>query len=438
MNITYTTEDGTFQVSDVSDYEKPGLQGETCDDRASVSGAFLQSPLPDVYDGSEGRRDWMDDGNLLSSNADYNEQPEDWTLPLGLDITTGKELHLLLEYLPHTLIVGRTRSGKSTWLRGFLRVLLQFSPCDLGLSLVDPKGTEFREFEGAPQLQHPVITDPDSVLTALKELEREVFKRFRVLERLGIRSVFEAQEQGIALPYPFLRIFVIDECALLISQCPEIGEVLSRIAAVGAASGCILTLATQQASVKRIPSSLMDNTPNRLCFGVSRIPQSIQAIGRSGAEKLKQPGEFIFVGPACEDGEVHGQGVAISSRELTEAVTAACQRYQHMAHEKNRPAATTTGRLQLKTPANLPILLSQPKRNGAQYVPNHHDASLASPTASPMTQSTVNGCRAIAHLAAALVTTLLASTEWILALTENRARRHTHELRKNSRRLRQR
>ena len=335
MNSTYATHEGIFHLPELCSGESYVPETEN-DEIASAVPVFQDSweSVPEGWSNTDQSLPGVfPHGDVVRHAWDGNQAADDWSVQLGRKIDTGEKTQLDLQNLAHTLVVGRTRSGKSTWIRGLAYDLLAFSPRQVALSMVDPKRTEFGVFRDAPQLVRAIITEPEEVLALLRDIQRELFKRFRVLERLNLRSVFEASRHGIDLPFPVLRVIVIDEVSLLIMQEAQIGEVLTRIGSVGAAAGVVLILATQQASVKKIPSALLANAANRVCFGVSHVTQSVQALGIGGAQKLKKPGEFICTGPACDDGQVHGRGIEILSQDIVDRVTFARERFATEAIE---------------------------------------------------------------------------------------------------------
>src|SRR5207248_1671365 len=80
-------------------------------------------------------------------------------IALGRD-THGQPVVTDLTKLPHMLVAGSTGSGKSVFLNSMvIGFLLQFTPDDLRMLMIDPKRVELTSFNGIPHLLRPVVTD---------------------------------------------------------------------------------------------------------------------------------------------------------------------------------------------------------------------------------------------------------------------------------------
>ena len=180
-------------------------------------------------------------------------------IAMGRD-THGQPVVTDLGKLPHILVAGATGSGKSVFLNSMvIGFLLQFTPDDLRMLMIDPKRVELTGFNGIPHLLRPVVTDvrldkdqqakgqpskgktevdrerPLTAVEALKwalwEMERR-YKHFAKGHRGkdGVSKVFRNIEQyrtfmkenpdtGMEhLPY---IVIIIDELADLMLTAPE-------------------------------------------------------------------------------------------------------------------------------------------------------------------------------------------------------------------------
>jgi DNA segregation ATPase FtsK/SpoIIIE-like protein len=80
--------------------------------------------------------------------------------------------------LGHTLIVGTTGSGKSTWLHSAIAALLTSAgPDRLRLALIDPKRSEFTAWAGVPHLIGDIANTEERATALLAGLAQEVDQR---------------------------------------------------------------------------------------------------------------------------------------------------------------------------------------------------------------------------------------------------------------------
>ena len=95
-----------------------------------------------------------------------------------------------LAAMPHLLIAGTTGSGKSVCVNAILScLLLNNTPADLRLVLVDPKRVELTGYNGIPHLLAPVVVDTEQVVGALQWVMREMDSRYRKFAEAGVRNI---------------------------------------------------------------------------------------------------------------------------------------------------------------------------------------------------------------------------------------------------------
>ncbi|TET54198.1 MAG: hypothetical protein E3J64_02280, partial [Anaerolineales bacterium] len=88
----------------------------------------------------------------VMESAEYDEIDSPLRLCLGKDVS-GRPVVADLGAMPHLLIAGTTGSGKSVCVNGIIAaLLLQNTPDDLRLLLVDPKRVELTPYNGIPHL----------------------------------------------------------------------------------------------------------------------------------------------------------------------------------------------------------------------------------------------------------------------------------------------
>jgi DNA segregation ATPase FtsK/SpoIIIE, S-DNA-T family len=175
-----------------------------------------------------------------------------------------------LDAMPHLLIAGTTGSGKSVCVNSILTsFLLNNTPDDLRLVLVDPKRVELTGYNGIPHLLAPVIVEVDRVIGALQWMTREMDKRYHTFAKIGARNINDYNARmlsrgGKKLPY---LVIVIDELADLMMIAPDETErTITRLAQLARATGIHMILATQRPSVDVVTGLIKANFPARVAL----------------------------------------------------------------------------------------------------------------------------------------------------------------------------
>jgi S-DNA-T family DNA segregation ATPase FtsK/SpoIIIE len=269
----------------------------------------------------------------ILGSAVYNESHSLLTLGLGKDIG-GKPVVVDLARMPHLLVAGTTGSGKSVGINAMiLSILYKADPSQVRLILIDPKMLELSIYEGIPHLLAPVVTDMREAGNALQWCVGEMDKRYRLLSRLGVRSLSgynqklaDARAKGETVPNPFsltpddpepleplpMIVVVIDELAdLMMVTGKKVEELIARIAQKARASGMHLILATQRPSVDVITGLIKANIPARISYQVSSRVDSRTILDQMGAESLLGQGDMLYLAPGTGlPARVHGAFVA--------------------------------------------------------------------------------------------------------------------------------
>ena len=226
----------------------------------------------------------------LLSEADRYELP----LILGRDITGNPEIRDLVN-MPHLLVAGMTRAGKSVGINSILGgLLLTKTPDELKLILVDPKIVEMEAYNGIPHLITPVINDMELVVNALEWTISEMMKRYRMMKQVLAKNIVQYnQKMGYpAMPY---LIIVIDEMAdLMLVAGPEVESKIQRIAQMGRAVGIHLILATQKPVVTVITGLIKSNISGRIAYAVPSAMDSRVILDQTGAENLLGNGDMLY------------------------------------------------------------------------------------------------------------------------------------------------
>ena len=215
-------------------------------------------------------------------------------IAMGQD-TGGAPVALDLVSLPHMLIAGATGSGKSVQINSIIAsFLLTKTPDQLRMLMVDPKRVELTPFNGIPHLIQPVIVEPEEVTEALRGLNREMIRRYKMMEGMAVRNI-EVYNERNEEKMPFL-VLIVDELAdLMMVSGFEVEQNLVRLAQLGRAAGIHLLLATQRPSVNVVTGLLKANIPARCAFAVSSQVDSRVILDSVGAEKLMGKGDALIL-----------------------------------------------------------------------------------------------------------------------------------------------
>ena len=241
---------------------------------------------------------------------------------LGRDVT-GNPINTTLENMPHLLIAGTTGSGKSVCVNSILScLLLNNTPDDLRLILVDPKRVELTGYNGIPHLLSPVVVEIDRVIGALQWMTREMDKRYHLFAQIGARNITDYNgrmklQGGKKLPF---IVVVIDELADLMMIAPgETEQTITRLAQLARATGIHMILATQRPSVDVVTGLIKANFPARVAFAVSSNTDSRVILDQPGAERLLGRGDMLFQAPDAPSA-ARLQGVFVSDHEIQNLV----------------------------------------------------------------------------------------------------------------------
>jgi S-DNA-T family DNA segregation ATPase FtsK/SpoIIIE len=251
----------------------------------------------------------------------FQDPPKGWsplTVWLGKDIA-GKAIGTDLTKQPHVLVAGTTGSGKSVTVNAMLAsILLQASPNEVRMVLVDPKQVELNHYESIPHLLTPVVTSPRLAANVLANLIKEMEERYSIMSKARTRSLIELNRYRLRegeRPLPYI-LCVIDELADLMMIAPgEVEDAIIRLAQKSRAVGIHLLLATQRPSADIITGLIKANVPARIAFAVSSQTDSRVILDQNGAESLLGQGDMLFR-PATASRPARIQGAFVSEDEI--------------------------------------------------------------------------------------------------------------------------
>ena len=234
----------------------------------------------------------------------------------------GKTVVADIANMPHALIAGNTRSGKSVSMSTMLLSLIwRSSPEKLKLILMDPKRVEFTEYKALPHLAMPIIEDTKAAIEALTWVVEEINRRFQILEDNRVRNLgeYEKKTEGIADAEKLPNIIImIDELAeYMMTAAASIEPLICTVTAKGRAVGIHLIAATQRPSKDVITEIVKSNLPTKIAMKVAEQTDA-RTVGAEGAEKLVGRGDMLYVSPG--DRPVRVQGAYVSNGEIKKVV----------------------------------------------------------------------------------------------------------------------
>lgn len=243
---------------------------------------------------------------------------------LGRD-TSGAAVAADLGAMPHLLIAGTTGSGKSVCIISIITCLVvNNTPDDLRLVLIDPKMVELVRFNGLPHLLGKVETELTRILGVLRWTVREMDRRYKLFEAHGTRNLdaYNAKTARRKEAERLPRIAVIvDELADLMMQAPDETErIVVRLAQMARATGIHLVVATQRPSTDVVTGLIKANFPARVAFAVASSIDSRVILDTVGAESLLGRGDMLFQAPE-NPAPIRLQGCFASDKEIDRLVS---------------------------------------------------------------------------------------------------------------------
>ncbi len=277
--------------------------------------------------------------SLKEMIINYQNEAAKKTIPILLGKTvTGQYITTDLTKMPHLLIAGATGSGKSVCINTIvMSILMNLSPEDLKLLMVDPKKVELTQYSNLPHMLAPVITEAHGAYAALQWLVKEMHSRYDILKHLSLRNITafnkrkvtkKEKELDIEVPNKMpLIVAIFDEFAdLMMVSSADLETPIARIAQMARAVGIHLILATQRPSREVITGIIKANFPSRIAFKVSSRINSQIILDEIGAESLLGNGDLLFSPPGSSQ-LLRAQGAYIRDEDINKVIDFICAKY---------------------------------------------------------------------------------------------------------------
>ena len=261
--------------------------------------------------------------SLQESVAFQRMSGDPLAIALGRDVS-GQPVVADLGRMPHLLIAGTTGSGKSVCIAALVVCLMMNNtPDELRLALLDPKMVELVRFNGLPHLMGKVETDTERMLAVLRWALTEMDRRYRLLEAARVKDLERYNRQMRRRGKDELPriVIMIDELADLMMSAPDQTEhSLVRLAQLARATGIHLVVATQRPSTDVVTGLIKANFPARLSFTVASSVDSRVILDTGGAETLLGRGDMLYQDPEAGS-PIRAQGVMVTDHEVEQVVS---------------------------------------------------------------------------------------------------------------------
>ena len=224
--------------------------------------------------------------------------------------------------MPHALIAGNTRSGKSVSVSAMLLSLIwRSSPEQIKLILMDPKRVEFTVYKDLPHLAMPIVEDTKTAIDALNWVVEEMNRRYQLFEDNRVRNLSEyakkTESVADAEKLPNIIIMIDELAEYMMTDAASIEPLICTVTAKGRAVGVHLIAATQRPSKDVVTGIIKSNLPTKIAMRVAAKTDAI-TVGAEGADKLVGNGDMLYVAPGAHPLRVHG--AFVSGEEIKRTV----------------------------------------------------------------------------------------------------------------------
>ena len=216
---------------------------------------------------------------------------------VGLKETDGEILYFNpIEQDPHTLIAGRTGSGKTVLMQTMILDMAATNPSTkLKFYIIDPKGgNDYFPLLRLPHLAAPLIRDPEQAVLLLKELVAEMHRRNQLFGELFVNKLDRYNAKvppDKQLPVIFLIHDELPQWMANKDYRQTVTETLTQLATMSRASGIYLIFLAQRPDKDVMSMQIRTNLGNRLVLKLDAASSEI-ALEDKGAENLLGKGHL--------------------------------------------------------------------------------------------------------------------------------------------------
>ncbi len=254
----------------------------------------------------------------ILESPEFNKLNSSLSIALGRDVS-GLPVAADLARMPHLLVAGTTGSGKSVCIAALtMSLVMNNTPEELRLAMLDPKMVELVRFNGLPHLLGKVETQTERMVGVLRWALAEMDARYRLLESARARDLnsYNKRQQRKKLRTLPRIVILVDELADLMMSAPDQTEhALVRLAQLARATGIHLVVATQRPSTDVLTGLIKANFPARISFTVASSIDSRVILDTNGAETLLGRGDMLFLNPEVGVPQ-RSQGVLVTDHEV--------------------------------------------------------------------------------------------------------------------------
>lgn len=238
---------------------------------------------------------WSEEEFWTKSSTDGIKVPIGWDLnrkEVMFEIGSDSSQH-------HTLVGGRSGSGKSNFLNVLIENMVYFySPDELRLYLLDYKeGVEFNVYANPPLAHAELIATQSDIVYGMTFLEwvvREKDRRAEIFKEAGVKDIKSYRNCGYRMPR---MVIIIDEFQVLFSgsgkQSDKINTLLMELLKKGRSYGIHLIFSTQTFRGGTLDNALKSQIGNRVALAMD-AEDSSTILGDYEAATLKGSPEGIL------------------------------------------------------------------------------------------------------------------------------------------------